>query len=125
MQETKYEIYNTGVKFDPNMRNNVLVYEDIIGLLPKYTISQLGVNHTYLCQGITSEAKTVWVLISISDYEDYFDSENDLTLPYRIYGGTVYADDEFADINISGAEGFDEVSSLLFYFTELEVEEEG
>lgn len=111
-QNIEYEITNTGSKFDANMRNNVLVYEDIVFVWPEYTVTWLGVEESYLCKCVTAEEKVLWVLISVHDYNRYFYSQREFSSPVRIYGATVYAKDE-----ISNAPAIKEIPSLVFYFS--------
>ena len=111
---------NYGTKFDENMRDDVLVYEDVIIIYPAYEITWLGMQQAYMCKCLTAEPKSLWMIVSVAEYNTYFSSSASLATATRIFGSTIYAADE-----ISNLDEYSDIPSLVINFSHADTESYG
>ena len=67
---------SVAVEYDASLKNNTVIYTDIVRIEPKRTIaafSTYNVTHT-MCECTTTADETLWLYISIDDYHAFFDA---------------------------------------------------
>lgn len=75
---------SSGAPFSQTCRSGQDVYADIVSIIPEYGISLSleGSNsthyHSVVCRAVTVSGATVWVYMSVNEYNDDFDSSADL-----------------------------------------------
>lgn len=114
---------NPEVLFSQTVEEGTAVYIDISSIVPyKNDYGSGNIVHSILCQCLSSQNNTVWVYMTLNQYQEYFDSDAHLTnsdgyqlrtysTPIRLHGTAM-----------AGADALDCYSSLAFNFTSADIQ---